>query len=134
MPFGGQTLAQQSAPKRSRRPSRRFPYKQHDIAYTNPADGTRLVGTLTITRGGAGRTRLPYWSPAPAGQTATLPRMTQTVLRHRGLPHATAAMAVLRVDSRKADEYFIFTAGLGGRRAGRASPSLRNGPRLMRER
>lgn len=108
VPSGAQFRAQQGVPKRPQTPQPPFPYKQHEIAYTNPADGTRLSGTLTVPEGGGPHPAAILISGSggadrdatAAGHKPFL--VIADYLTRRGV-------AVLRVDSRKADEYLNST-------------------------
>jgi len=104
-----QSLAQQNPPQRPQTPKPPYPYKQREVAYANPADGTQLVGTLTIPEGvgphpavilipGAG---VADRDVTQAGHKPFL--VIADYLTRRGI-------VVLRVDSRKADKYFNSTA------------------------
>jgi uncharacterized protein len=46
-----QSLAEQDSPKRPQTPKPPYPYKQREVGYANAANGTELVGTLTIPEG-----------------------------------------------------------------------------------
>ena len=104
-----QSLAQQNPPKRPQTPKPPYSYKQREVAYANPADGTQLVGTLTIPEGvgphpavilipGAG---VADRDVTQAGHKPFL--VIADYLTRRGI-------VVLRVDSRTADKYFNATA------------------------
>jgi uncharacterized protein len=110
IPLGVQSLAQQSPPRRPQTPQPPFPYKQREVTYTNSADDTRLVGTLTIPKGAGPHPAAVLVSSGSGGvdRDATAAGhkpflVIADYLTRRGV-------AVLRVDSRKADEYLNFTA------------------------
>jgi uncharacterized protein len=110
IPFGTQSLEQQGPPRRPQTPQPPFPYKQREVTYTNSADGTRLVGTLTIPEGTGPHPAAVLVSSGSGGvdRDATAAGhkpffVIADYLTRRGV-------AVLRVDSRKADEYLNFTA------------------------
>jgi pimeloyl-ACP methyl ester carboxylesterase len=107
--LGVQSLAQQSPPRRPQTPQPPFPYDQREVTYTNSADGTRLVGTLTIPQGAGPHPAAVLVSSGSGGvdRDATAAGhkpflVIADYLTRRGV-------AVLRVDSRKADEYLKFT-------------------------
>jgi uncharacterized protein len=109
IPFGAQSMEQQSHPRRPQTPQSPFPYKQREVTYTNSADGIRLVGTLTIPEGAGPHPAAILVSSGSGGvdRDATAAGhkpflVIADYLTRRGV-------AVLRVDSRKADEYLNFT-------------------------
>jgi pimeloyl-ACP methyl ester carboxylesterase len=110
IPFDAQSLEQHSPPRRPQTPEPPFPYKQREVTYTNSADGTRLVGTLTIPEGAGPHPAALLVSSSSGGVDRDA-----TAAGHKPFfviaDHLTRrGVAVLRVDSRKADEYLNFTA------------------------
>lgn len=91
--------AQTVGPERPQTPKPPFPYKQRDVTYENPKDGTKLAGTLTIPEGG-GR------HPAVILITGSGPQdRDETIFGHKPFlvlaDHLTRhGIAVLRVDDR----------------------------------
>jgi pimeloyl-ACP methyl ester carboxylesterase len=47
----GQSLPVQEHPQRPQTPKPKYPYKQREVTFTNPKDGTKLVGTLAMPFG-----------------------------------------------------------------------------------
>jgi len=64
------SLAQQNPPKRPQTPKPPYLYKQREVAYADPANGTQLVGTLTIPEG-VGPHPAVILIPGAGGRTVT---------------------------------------------------------------
>lgn len=86
-------------PRRPQHPVPPFPYEQREVEYVNPADGTRLAGTLTVPPG-------PGPHPAALLITGSGPQdRDESLLGHKPFlvlaDHLTRrGIAVLRVDDR----------------------------------
>jgi uncharacterized protein len=102
------SLAQQNPPKRPQTPKPPYLYKQREVAYADPANGTQLVGTLTIPEGVGPHPAvilIPGAGGADRDETNAGHKPFLVIadyLTRRGI-------AVVRVDSRTADTYFNST-------------------------